>query len=118
MVSSPDRPIGQAPGPAPALSCARKVTKVVSPQITQENTCGRIRLRRISRREGTKTTSVNSRPHRVKNSFRVMTHPNGGNKKAAYCTTGGLRGQRLRRTLCCDQVSALLRAAWNSSLVT
>ncbi|WP_431067792.1 hypothetical protein [Methylotuvimicrobium sp.] len=40
IVRIPDTPIGQAPAPPWFLSCARKTTKVVVPQITQENTCG------------------------------------------------------------------------------
>ena len=36
----PEMPIGHAPAPPLSSSCARKTTKVVEPQITQEKTCG------------------------------------------------------------------------------
>lgn len=36
----PENPIAQAPAPPLSSSCARNTTKVVVPQMTQENTCG------------------------------------------------------------------------------
>ncbi|WP_177428431.1 hypothetical protein, partial [Candidatus Venteria ishoeyi] len=38
IVINPETPIGHAPTPALSCSCARNTTKVVVPQITQENT--------------------------------------------------------------------------------
>jgi len=37
---TPEIPIGQAPTPPLSASWAKNTTKVVEPQIIQENTCG------------------------------------------------------------------------------
>jgi hypothetical protein len=42
-----ETPVGQAPTPPPPAHVARNTSRVVTPQISQENTWGRVRPERI-----------------------------------------------------------------------
>jgi len=49
LAMAPEMPMGQAPTPPSASSCAKKTISVVMPQITQVKTWGLIRPDRIER---------------------------------------------------------------------
>lgn len=44
-----DTPVGQAPAPPPPARVARNTSRVVTPQISQENTWGRVQPARMER---------------------------------------------------------------------